>query len=54
MDGILLGADFLQDIEVTRYSTKRKSEGIVLSFKYETSELICRNVRSGKVDLYGK
>lgn len=52
MDGVHLGADFLQDMEVIRYSTKRKSE-ITLSFTHETYEIICKNGKTGKVDLNG-
>lgn len=53
MDSICVGADFLGDIEVTRYSSKKKSEGVILSFEYDTSEVICKNVKTGKTDTNG-
>ncbi|ODM94423.1 1-phosphatidylinositol 4,5-bisphosphate phosphodiesterase gamma-1 [Orchesella cincta] len=42
-------ADFLGDIEITRYSSRRKSD-VILSFQYDTYEVICKNIKTGKVD----
>jgi hypothetical protein len=50
-----IGANFLEDVDVTRYYSqkKKKPEQLSLSFRQETYEVFCGIQRTGKVECKG-